>query len=43
MDIKKRAEEIFETTAQPTADIVSAMFFEGIAGTVVPGVTSALS
>lgn len=42
MDIKKRAEEIFDIAAQPTADIVSAMFLEGIAGTALPGGTSAM-
>lgn len=42
MDLKKKVEDIFDITAQPTVDIVSSMFLEGIVGSVVPGVTSAM-
>lgn len=42
MDIKKRVEDIFDITAQPAVSIVSSMFIEGIAGSMVPGVTSAM-
>jgi hypothetical protein len=38
--IKKRAIDIFEVIAEPTVDVVSSMFLEGIAGTFVPGVAS---
>jgi hypothetical protein len=42
VDLKKRVEEIFEISAEPAADIASSIFLEGIAGSVVPGVTSAM-
>ena len=42
MDFKKKIEDIFDITAQPTVDIVSSMFLEGMVGSVVPGVTSAM-
>lgn len=42
MDFKKKVEDIFEIAAQPTVDIVSSMFLEGLAGTVAPGVTSVM-
>lgn len=42
MDLKKTVEDIFEITAQPAVDIVSSMFLEGVVGSVVPGVTSAM-
>lgn len=40
--IKKSAIDIFEVVAEPTVDVVSSMFIEGIAGTFVPGVASAV-
>lgn len=42
MDIKKKVEDIFDIAAQPTVDIVSSIFLEGLAGSIVPGVTSAM-
>lgn len=42
MDLKKKAEDIFDIAAQPTVDIVSSMFLEGIVGSIVPGVTGAM-
>lgn len=34
--------DIFEEGAEPCVDIVSSMVLEGVAGSVVPGVTSAM-
>lgn len=42
MDLRRKVEDIFDIAAQPTVDIVSSMFLEGVAGSVVPGVTSAM-
>lgn len=41
MDLKKKVEDIFDITIQPTVDIVSSIFLEGLVSSVVPGVTSA--
>lgn len=42
MDMKKKVEDIFDITAGPAVDIVSSIFLEGVVGTLVPGVTSAM-
>lgn len=42
MDIRKKVEDIFDIAAQPTVDIVSSIFLEGLAGSIVPGMTSAM-
>ena len=42
MDIKKKVEDIFDIAAQPTVDVVSSIFLEGLVGSIVPGVTSAM-
>ena len=42
MDMKKKVEDIFDIGAGPAVDIVSSIFLEGVAGRVVPGVTSAM-
>lgn len=42
MDIKKKVEDIFDIAAQPTVDIVSSIFLEGVVGSVLPGVTGAM-
>ncbi len=42
MDIKKKVEDIFDIAAQPTVDIVSSIFLDGVVGSVLPGVTGAM-
>lgn len=42
MNLKEKVEDIFDITAQPAVDILSSMFFEGIVGSVVPGVASVI-
>lgn len=42
MGIKEKAKEIFDIAAEPTVDIVSSMFLEGVVGSVVPGAVSAV-
>ena len=41
-NIKKKAEEVFDIAAEPTVDIVSSMVFEGVIGSIAPGVVSAV-
>lgn len=42
MDWKKKVEDTFDIVAEPATNIVSSMFLEGLVGSVVPGVTSAM-
>lgn len=42
MNLKKKVEDIFDLAAEPAVSIVSSMFLEGVVGSVVPGVTSAV-
>ena len=42
MGIKEKAKEIFDIAAEPTVDIVSSKFLEGVVGSVVPGAVSAV-
>jgi hypothetical protein len=42
MDLRKKVEDVFEVTAEPAVDVVSSMFLDGIAGSIVPGVASAM-
>jgi hypothetical protein len=42
MSIKEIATDIFDVTAEPVVSIVSSIFIEGVIGSVVPGVVSAM-
>lgn len=42
MNLQKKVEDIFDLAAEPAVSIVSSMFLEGIVGSVVPGVASAV-
>ncbi len=42
MSLFKKVKDVFEVTAESTADIVSSIFLEGVVGTFAPGVTSVM-
>lgn len=42
MNIKDKANEIFQTAIGPTTDVLSSIFLDGVVGSAVPGVVNAM-